>query len=150
MSDRTTRVSEDPSDPQGRAGGSGATATGASGATPDVAAAYKAHGTSGNAIYSELARTDDFQQLRKRYRAFVLPYTVAFLVWYLLFVLMSNWAGGFMGTRLIGNINVALVFGLLQFVTTFGIAVLYSRHASRQLDPLAGRLRERYYDEVGR
>ena len=32
---------------------------------------------------------------------------------------MSNWATGFMSTQVVGNINVALVFGLLQFVTTF-------------------------------
>ena len=111
---------------------------------------WKAHGTSGHAVYEELAASDDFHQLRKRYRAFVLPYTVAFLVWYLLFVLMSNWAGGFMDTKIVGNINIALVFGLLQFVSTFAIAVIYSRHAARRLDPLAGSLRKRYYDEVPR
>ena len=42
-----------------------------------------------------------------------------------------------MGTKVVGNINVALVFGLLQFVTTFLIAWLYARFADRQLDPLA-------------
>ena len=146
MSDRTTSVPDGPPEPGGRGTEAGATAA----PEPTGAVPYKSHGTSGNAVYAELARTDDFHQLRKRYRAFVLPYTIAFLVWYLLFVLMSNWAGDFMGTKLIGNINVALVFGLLQFLSTFGIAVLYSRHASRRLDPLAGRLRERYYDEVGR
>ena len=41
---------------------------------------------------------------------------------------------------------VALVFGLLQFVSTFGIAWLYSRHANKALDPLAGKLK-REYDE---
>ena len=33
-----------------------------------------------------------------------------------------------MGTKVVGNINVALVFGLLQFVSTFVIAWLYSRY----------------------
>ena len=42
-----------------------------------------------------------------------------------------------MSTRLVGNINVALIFGLLQFVSTFLIAWLYSRYADRELDPLA-------------
>ena len=46
-----------------------------------------------------------------------------------------------MDTKLVGNINVALVFGLLQFVTTFLIAWLYARYASRKLDPLAPRAR---------
>jgi uncharacterized membrane protein (DUF485 family) len=111
---------------------------------------WKAHGTSGHAVYEELAASDDFHELRRRYRAFVLPYTVGFLSWYLLYVLMSNWANDFMDTKIVGHINVALVFGLLQFVSTFTIAVIYSRFASRRLDPLSGSLRKRYYDEVPR
>jgi uncharacterized membrane protein (DUF485 family) len=120
------------------------------GATAADSPAWKAHGTSGHAVYEELAASDDFAQLRRRYRAFVLPYTLAFLAWYLLYVLMSNWADGFMDTKIVGHINVALVFGLLQFVSTFAIAVIYSRFASRRLDPLAGNLRRRYDDEVTR
>ncbi len=108
------------------------------------------HQRSGHVIYEHLHQTEDFEELRKRYRAFAIPATVAFLAWYLLYVAMSNWASGFMNTRLIGNINVALVFGLLQFVSTFGIAWLYSRHANRALDPLARRLQQRYDEEVGR
>ena len=111
---------------------------------------WKAHGTSGHAVYEELAASDDFHELRRRYRAFVVPYTVAFLSWYLLYVLMSSWANDFMDIKIVGNINVALVFGLLQFVSTFTIAIIYSRFASRRLDPLSGSLRKRYYDEVPR
>ena len=70
-------------------------------------------------IYDRLQESPDFVELRKRYRGFVIPATVAFLSWYLLYVVMSNWATEFMDTQVIGNINVALVFGLLQFVTTF-------------------------------
>ncbi len=90
--------------------------------------------------YDELAATPEFAELRKRYRGFVFPATVAFLVWYLLYVCMSNWAGGFMEQQVVGNINVALVFGLLQFVTTFGLAYLYSRFSTTRLDPLARQL----------
>jgi len=75
--------------------------------------------------------------------------TVAFMVWYLLYVVASNWAGGLMDTKVIGNVNVALVFGLLQFASTFLIAALYARHANRNLDPLAERLRDDY-NEVDR
>jgi uncharacterized membrane protein (DUF485 family) len=48
-----------------------------------------------------------------------------------------------MGTKVVGHINVALVFGLLQFVTTFLIAWLYVRYADRTLDPMAAEMRER-------
>lgn len=108
------------------------------------------HQLSGHAVYADLAATDDFKELRKRYRSFAIPWTVAFLVWYLLYVGMSNWATDFMNIRLVGNINVALVFGLLQFASTFLIAWLYSRHMNRHVDPLANKLEARYNEEVGR
>jgi len=94
--------------------------------------------------YDQLHADPDFHRLRQAYRSFVFPATVAFLVWYLLYVAMSNWATGFMNINLVGNINVALVFGLLQFVTTFFLAWLYSRYSTARLDPLARRLDERY------
>jgi uncharacterized membrane protein (DUF485 family) len=36
-----------------------------------------------------------------------------------------------------GNVNVALLLGLGQFVSTFAIAWGYSRYASRHYDPQA-------------
>ena len=95
-------------------------------------------------VYDRLHETAEFTELRRRYRGFAFPATVAFLVWYLLFVILSNWAPGFMGTKLLGNINVALVFGLLQFVTTFLLAWVYSRYSTAKLDPLARQLDEDY------
>lgn len=102
------------------------------------------------AVYDTMHATADFQELRRKYRRFAVPWTVAFLVWYMLYVIMSNWATGFMNIRIVGNINVALVFGLLQFVSTFGIAWLYSHHANKELDPLAAKLEAKYEAEVGR
>ncbi len=99
-------------------------------------------------VYDRLHETDEFTELRRRYRGFVIPATVAFLVWYLLFVVMSNWASDFMSIKVVGNINVALVFGLLQFLTTFVLAWLYSRFSNAKLDPLARDLNDEY--EKGR
>ena len=61
--------------------------------------------------------------------------TVAFFLWYALYVLLSAYARGFMSVKLFGNINVALVLGLLQFVTTFLIAWYYARFAAAQGRP---------------
>ncbi|CUR60585.1 conserved hypothetical protein [metagenome] len=95
--------------------------------------------------YEQIAHTPEFKELRSRYRGFVFPATAAFLSWYLLYVVMSNWAGGFMNHQLFGtNINVALVFGLLQFVTTFALAWLYSRFSTARLDPLARALNSKF------
>ncbi|TYB36786.1 DUF485 domain-containing protein [Micromonospora sp. AP08] len=91
--------------------------------------------------YLAVQRSDEFAGLRRALRGFVFPMTVAFFLWYALYVILSAYARGFMGTKLVGNINVALVFGLLQFVSTFVIAWLYSRFADRKIDPVADRLR---------
>ena len=98
--------------------------------------------------YQRIHATDDFKQLQRAYRGFVIPLTIAFMVWYLLYVIMSNWAGGFMDTKVFGNINVALIFGLLQFASTFGIAIWYASFAARKMDPLADNLRDQYEREV--
>ncbi|GAB2775975.1 DUF485 domain-containing protein [Streptomyces pratens] len=93
--------------------------------------------------FTEVQESAEFGELRRSYRSFAFPVTVGFIVWYLLYVLLSNYAGGFMGTKLFGNINVALVFGVLQFVTTFLIAWWYSRHAATNLDPKAEAIKTR-------
>jgi uncharacterized membrane protein (DUF485 family) len=85
----------------------------------------------------------EFGELRRSHRSFAFPLTVAFIAWYLVYVLLSNYAGGFMGTKLFGNINVALVLGLAQFLTTFLIAWWYSRHAAAKLDPKAAAIKSR-------
>jgi uncharacterized membrane protein (DUF485 family) len=55
-----------------------------------------------------------------------------------------------MSTKLIGNINVAFVFGILQFVSTFAIAMIYSRYANRKLDPTADKIRHELESGAGR
>ena len=90
--------------------------------------------------YLNVQKSEDFQRLRHKLRRFIFPMTVAFFLWYLLYVLLSAYARGFMSTKIVGNINVALVFGLLQFVSTFLIAWYYSRYASRELDPRADKI----------
>jgi uncharacterized membrane protein (DUF485 family) len=91
--------------------------------------------------FVEVANSPEFQTLRRTLRRFVFPATAVFLLWYALYVLLSAFARSFMSTKVIGHINIALIFGLLQFVSTFVIAWLYARYADRQLDPLAANLR---------
>ncbi|GAB2737827.1 DUF485 domain-containing protein [Streptomyces bullii] len=93
--------------------------------------------------FTEVQQSAEFGELRRSYRSFAFPLTIAFIAWYLLYVLLSNYAGGFMGTKLFGNINVAFVFGVAQFVTTFLIAWWYSRHAAAKLDPKAEAIKTR-------
>lgn len=94
-----------------------------------------------SSVYERIQAGERFRELRRRYRSWAFPMTVAFLVWYLLYVLLSGFARDFMSARLFGHFNVALIFGLLQFASTFLIAWAYSRHAATKLDPIADELR---------
>ncbi|MFD2418116.1 DUF485 domain-containing protein [Amycolatopsis pigmentata] len=91
--------------------------------------------------WEQVQASAEFADLRRRLRVFVFPMTVIFLAWYLLYVLLADYAHGFMSTKVAGNINVGLVIGLLQFVSTFVITWLYVRYANRKLDPVADKIR---------
>jgi uncharacterized membrane protein (DUF485 family) len=68
---------------------------------------------------------------------------VAFLVWYLVYVLLSTYAPDLMATPVFGNVNLGILLGLAQFVTTFVITHLYVAHANKRTDPIADEMRER-------
>lgn len=91
--------------------------------------------------FEEVQASPDFVALKRSFRKVIFPVTAAFLAWYFLYVLLAAYAPGFMATRVLGNINVGLLFGLAQFVTTFGITMAYRRWADRQYDPAAAALR---------
>ncbi len=97
--------------------------------------------------YLEVQRSVEFAGLRRALRGFVFPMTAAFFLWYALYVLLSAYARDFMSTKVVGHINIALVFGLLQFVSTFLIAWLYARYADRRVDPVADRLKAQVEDD---
>ena len=92
--------------------------------------------------YMTVQQSQEFQDLRRRFRNFVLPVTGGALLWYFMYVLLAAYAPGFMAQPVIGNINIGLILGLLQFVTTFAITALYIRFAERSLDPASSRIRE--------
>jgi uncharacterized membrane protein (DUF485 family) len=97
--------------------------------------------------YIAVQQSAEFAGLRRALRNFVFPMTAAFFLWYALYVVLSAYARGFMDTKVVGHINIALVFGLLQFLSTFLIAWLYARYADRQLDPVAERLKDQIMDD---
>ena len=91
--------------------------------------------------YLAVAASPEFADLRNRLRRFVFPTTAFFLIWYAGYVLLGAFAHDFMATKVWGNVNVGLLLGLGQFLTTFGITGLYVRFANRELDPRAAAIR---------
>jgi len=93
--------------------------------------------------WETVQESEEFAKLRHALRSFVFPVTVAFLVWYFSYVLCAAFARDFMNIQVFGHITVGLLFGVLQFVSTFLIALWYAKYADKKFDPLADKLRAR-------
>ncbi|WP_329058671.1 DUF485 domain-containing protein [Amycolatopsis sp. NBC_01480] len=93
--------------------------------------------------YDLIQRSPEFRTLRRRLRGFVFPMSIGFFAWYLTYVVLAAYAEDFMSTPVFGLVNVGMLFGLAQFVTTALITLLYVRFANRQIDPRVAELRER-------
>ncbi|MFG3318632.1 DUF485 domain-containing protein [Streptomyces sp. NPDC048171] len=92
-------------------------------------------------VYLEVQRSPAFQEVRSRYRRFVVPAVAAFLVWYLAYVVAATTAPELMARPVTGAVNVAMVAGLGQFLTTFLLTWAYARHARLRRDRAALELR---------
>ncbi|KUI14105.1 hypothetical protein AU193_08770 [Mycobacterium sp. GA-1285] len=93
------------------------------------------------AEYRAVQASPEFQELRSRLRRFVFPMSALFLVWYAAYVILGAFAHDFMAIKVWGDINVGLLIGLGQFVSTFVITALYVHFANRELDPRAEAIR---------
>ena len=91
--------------------------------------------------YLAVQASPEFQELRSRLRRFVFPMSGLFLIWYTVYVLLGAFAHDFMATKVWGDINIGIIIGLGQFVSTFVITFIYVRFANRQLDPRAAAIR---------
>ena len=96
-----------------------------------------------SAGYRQVQLSPEFGQLRTKQRSFVFPMSLAFLLWYLSFILLASYAPDLMAIKVVGQINLGLLLGLLQFVSTFAITTIYVHYANRHLDPAAERISRR-------
>ena len=89
-----------------------------------------------HAQYVAISQDERFIVLRRKARRVAFLVTAFLIVWYFLYVIAAAFARDLMRHKLAGNINVALVFGVLQFASTFFLAWCYSRYSRGVLDPL--------------
>ncbi|MER5292688.1 DUF485 domain-containing protein [Streptomyces pharetrae] len=92
-------------------------------------------------IYLEVQRGAAFQEVRSRYRRFVVPAFAAFFAWYVGYVVVATSAPGLMARPVAGTVNVAMLAGLGQFLSTFLLTWAYARHARLRRDRAALELR---------
>ena len=94
--------------------------------------------------YQQMQDSGEFVALRSRWRRYIFTMSGLFLAWFLVYVLLADFAPDLVNTRLGGtNFTLGLLLGLLQFVSTFVITTAYVRYADRHLDPEAEALRRR-------
>ncbi|GAA2034335.1 DUF485 domain-containing protein [Agromyces tropicus] len=91
--------------------------------------------------YRAVQQSPEFQELRTTHRSFVFPVLAACLVWYFAYVLLAVYAHDFMSTRVFGSVNVAMVLGIAQVVTTFAVTMWYVHYANKRLDPRSEKIR---------
>jgi uncharacterized membrane protein (DUF485 family) len=92
-------------------------------------------------VYLQVQRSAAFQEVRSRYRRFVVPASIAFFAWYVGYVVTATTAPGLMARPVAGAVNVAMLAGLGQFLTTFLLTWAYARHARLRRDRAALELR---------
>jgi uncharacterized membrane protein (DUF485 family) len=102
------------------------------------------------AVWVETQNSAEFKELRKKFRNFAFPVTVAFLAWYFAYVLLTAFARDWVSTEIAPNINIAIVLGVLQFASTFLIMWLYERHSSKTLDAASDALRDKVDGKLGK
>lgn len=85
--------------------------------------------------YQAIAQSPEFNDLRRRVTAFVFPMTAVFLLWYLAYVIVAAYLPDFMSQPVFGSVNIGLLMGIGQFVSTVLITAAYVRFADRYMDP---------------
>lgn len=92
--------------------------------------------------FAAIQRSPAFTDLRSRLRRFIFPVSLLFFAWYMTYVLLAAYAHDFMSRKVFGEVNVAMLLGLSQFVTTVLITIAYVRYAKRHVDPQVALIRE--------
>jgi uncharacterized membrane protein (DUF485 family) len=90
----------------------------------------------GQTVWDRVAESRPFKDLMATKRAFVVPALIFFLVYYFSLPILVGYAPGFMATKVWGNVNLAYLFALSQFVMAWILAGLYV-HASGNFDKLS-------------
>lgn len=86
--------------------------------------------------WERIERSDEFRELVKRRRSFVVPATIFFLAYYMGFIIVAGYAPDFMGESVYQGLTVGYCYALTQFVMVFGLGLWYLRKSDREYDPL--------------
>ena len=86
---------------------------------------------SGQTVWDRVAQSHEFKDLMATKKIFIVPAVIFFGIYYFLLPILVGYAPKFMDTRVLGNVNLAYLFALSQFVMSWTIAALYVRAGDR-------------------
>ena len=84
-----------------------------------------------------IERSEEFRELVKKRRSFVVPATIFFLAYYMGFIIVAGYAPDFMGESVYQGLTVGYCYALTQFLMVLGLGIWYLRKADRVFDPLS-------------
>lgn len=93
------------------------------------------------AEFRGMQKSPQFQKLRATYRRFTFPAAIGFFLWFVFYVVSATYLPELMGTPVYGSVNLGVVLGLGQFLTTFLITWAYVQYANRNIEPQAAAIR---------
>jgi uncharacterized membrane protein (DUF485 family) len=92
--------------------------------------------------WAAVERMPEFRALVRAKRAFLVPASIFFVVYYFALPALVGYWPDLMSTRVVGRINLAYLFALSQFVMAWALMAAYVRRA-RRFDRMAGELLQR-------
>ncbi|GAX91566.1 DUF485 domain-containing protein [Effusibacillus lacus] len=105
----------------------------------DVSASAK--GARPQTEWEKIAESAQFQQLVRKKRAFLIPATIFFIVYYFALPILAGYAKPLMATKITDSINFGYLFALSQFVMAWALAHLYAKKAD-EFDHTASEMRK--------
>jgi uncharacterized membrane protein (DUF485 family) len=114
----------------------------------NVAASNSAN-SAGNSGWSRVASSSDFRKLLAAKKAFVVPATIFFIVYYFALPVLVGYAPNLMQKKIIGPLNIAYLFALSQFAVVFIITYLYVR-AARKFDAASAQILNEFTTDAGK
>jgi uncharacterized membrane protein (DUF485 family) len=79
--------------------------------------------------WQTIEHDSDFRELVRVKRNFIIPATIFFIVYYFGFLILVGYAPSLVEVNVIGNINLAYLFAISEFIMAWVIVYLYVRRA---------------------
>jgi uncharacterized membrane protein (DUF485 family) len=90
-------------------------------------------------IVSNEAAHAAIRALIKEKLKFLIPMVAIYMISFIGLTLLADFARGFMGTRVVGAVNIGFVLIAFNYLLSWALALIYVKIANERLDPLAAK-----------